>query len=88
MPKCSAPTGKKRTRFTGAAGVYLDGKEAKLAPGSYSNVTLTEVHKICDAENVTTSEGLNPEQVRKVEKQKATRTDCYIFKVAALPVGS
>lgn len=91
---------KKRGRFTDAGGLYLevspagskrwfwkiyaDGKETRLALGSYPTVTLTAARKARDAAKLQKSEGRDPVQVRKVEKLKATRTDGDTFKAIAL----
>ncbi len=96
----TCPTEKKRARFTDATGLYLevspagskrwfwkmyvDGKETRLALGSYPSVTLTAARKARDAAKLNKSEGRNPVQVRKVEKLKATTADADTFKVTAL----
>lgn len=91
---------KNRGRFTDAGGLYLevspagskrwfwkiyaDGKETRMALGSYPAVTLTAARKARDAAKLQKSEGRDPVQVRKVEKLKATRTDGDTFKAIAL----
>lgn len=91
---------KKRARFTDSGGLYLevspagskrwfwktytDGKEGRLALGSYPAVTLTAVRKARDAAKAQKSQGLNPVQVRRVEKLKALTPDADTFKVTAL----
>ena len=94
------PPDKKRARFTDATGlylevspagskrwfwkIYLDGKETRLALGSYPDVTLTAARKARDAAKINKSEGRNPVQVRKVEKLKAIRPGGDTFKAVAL----
>lgn len=96
----TCPPDKKRARFTDTAGLYLevspagskrwfwkmyaDGKETRLALGSYPDVTLTAVRKARDAAKLNKSEGRNPIQVRKVEKLRAKTADADTFKVTAL----
>ena len=93
------PPEKKQARFADSGGMYLQvspagskrwflkyrvtGKEKQLALGSYPDVSLTAARKARDAAKLQKSEGLDPVQVRKVEKLKATRTD-DTFKVVAL----
>lgn len=94
------PPDRKRARFTDATGlylevspagskrwfwkIYLDGKEPRLALGSYPDVTLTAARKARDAAKINKSEGRNPVQVRKVEKLKASRPGGDTFKAVAL----
>lgn len=94
------PLEKKRHRVTDAAGLYLevspagskrwfwktyaDGKESRMALGSYPTVTLTSARKARDAARLQKSAGHDPVQVRKVEKLKATRTGGDTFKAIAL----
>ena len=96
----TCPSDKKRARSTDTAGLYLevspagskrwfwkmyaDGKETRLALGSYPDVTLTAVRKARDAAKVNKSEGRNPIQVRKVERLRAKTADADTFKVTAL----
>jgi integrase len=96
----TCPPEKARARLTDAGGLYLevspagskrwfwktyaDGKEGRLALGSYPTVTLTAARKARDAAKLHKSEGRDPVQVRKVEKLKATRTDGDTFKAVAL----
>lgn len=79
---------KARARFTDAAGLYLeispagskrwfwktyaDGKESRLALGSYPTVTLTAARKARDAAKLQKSEGIDPVQMRQVAKLKAS----------------
>jgi integrase len=96
----SCPIDKKRTRFTDAGGLYLeispagskrwfwktyaDGKEGRIALGSYPSVSLAAARKARDAAKLQKSEGLNPVHVRKIEKLKATRSTGDTFKAIAL----
>ena len=96
--KC--PPDKKRLRMTDAEGLYLevspagskrwfwktyrDGKEGRVALGSYPAVTLPAARKARNAAKALKAEGRDPVQVRKIEKLKATRTDGDTFKAIAL----
>lgn len=96
--KC--PPDKKRMRLTDAGGLYLevspagskrwfwktyrDGKEGRLALGSYPAVTLPAARKARNAAKAHKAEGRDPVQVRKIEKLKATRTEGDTFKAVAL----
>lgn len=96
----ACPPDKKRARFTDSGGLYLevspagskrwfcklytDGKEGRMALGSYPAVTLTAARKARDAVKLQKSDGVNPVQARKVEKLKASRTDGDTFKTVAL----
>ena len=96
--KC--PPDKKRLRLTDAEGLYLevspagskrwfwktysDGKEGRVALGSYPAVTLPAARKARNAAKAHKAEGRDPVQVRKIEKMKATRTDGDTFKAIAL----
>ena len=98
----TCPPGKARNRLTDAAGLYLeispagskrwfwktyqDGKEGRMALGTYPAVTLTAARKARDAAKSHKSEGRNPVEVRKVEKLKAARPGGDTFK--AVVVGS
>ena len=91
---------KKRSRFTDSGGLYLevspagskrwfwktyaDGKEGRLALGSYPAVSLTAARKARGAAKLHKSEGRDPVQVRKAERLKATRTTADTFKAVAL----
>ncbi|MBK7001823.1 MAG: integrase arm-type DNA-binding domain-containing protein [Rhodoferax sp.] len=91
---------KKRARFFDAAGLYLevspagskrwfwktyaDGKEGRMAFGSYPDVTLTAARKARDAAKLQKADGINPVQARKVEKLRSTTPDADTFKVTAL----
>ena len=96
----NCPPDKKRYRLTDAAGLYLevspagskrwfwktyaDGKESRMALGSYPDVGLTAARKGRDAAKLQKSQGVDPVQARKIEKLKAGRTDGDTFKVVAL----
>ena len=94
------PPGKTRARVACSGGLYLevspagskrwfwkyrkDGKEGRLALGSYPGVSLTMARKARDAAKLQKSEGCDPVQARKLEKFKAGRTDGDTFKAVAL----
>ena len=96
----TCPPHKKRERLTDAGSLYLevspagskrwfwkiysDGKESRLALGSYPAVTLAAARKARDAAKLKKSEGLNPVQVRKVAKMKALTPAADTFKATAL----
>jgi integrase len=96
----SCPEGKARFRLTDASGLYLeispagskrwfwktyaDGKEGRMALGSYPEVGVGAARKARDAAKLIKSEGRNPVQVRKVEKLKATNPASSTFKATAL----
>jgi hypothetical protein len=91
---------KKRARFTDAGGLYLekspagskrwfwktyfDGKEGRMAFGSYPDVSLAAARKARDAAKLQKSEGTDPVQARKLEKLKNTRNTGDTFKAIAL----
>ena len=91
---------KKRARLTDAGGLYLeispagskrwfwkiytDGKESRLALGSYPAVSLSAARKARDAAKLKKSEGLDPVQTRKIEKLKALTPAGNTFKATAL----
>jgi len=94
------PPDKKRARFTDAGGLYLevspggskrwfwktyaDGKEGRLALGSYPDVSLKEARKARDAAKLQKDDGVNPVLARKLEKLKNARTGGDTFKAIAL----
>lgn len=94
------PPDKPRARFTDGAGLYLevspagskrwfwktyqDGKEGRLALGSYPAISLSDARRARDAAKLVKSEGGNPVEVRKVEKLQASRPDGDTFKAVAL----
>lgn len=91
---------KKRARFTDARGLYLevspagskrwfwktyfDGKEGRMAFGSYPDVSLTAARKARDVARLQKSEGTDPVQARRLEKLKASRNAADTFKAIAL----
>lgn len=96
----TCPADKKKARFTDAGGLYLEvspagskrwfwktyanGKEGRMALGSYPAVTLSAARKVRDAAKLQKSGGVDPVQARKAEKLKAIRTDGDTFKAIAL----
>ena len=93
------PPDKKRARITDANGLYLevspagskrwfwktyrDGKEGRMALGSYPEMGLSDARKARDAAKRLKSDGVDPVQARKVERLKAVnQTDT--FKAVAL----
>ena len=82
------PPGKTRARLACSGGLYLevspagskrwfwkmyvDGKESRLALGSYPDVGLTAARKTRNAAKLQKSEGSDPVQARQVEKLKAS----------------
>jgi len=84
----TCPAEKARARFTDSSGLYLeispagskrwfwktyaDGKEGRLALGSYPHVSLMAARKARDAAKLQKSEGVDPLQARQVEKLKAS----------------
>ena len=94
------PAEKKQIRFSDSGGMYLQvslagskrwflkyrtgGVEKQLALGSYPKVSLAAARKARDAAKLQKSEGLDPVQVRKVEKLKSTTAVGDTFKETAL----
>lgn len=94
------PPDKTRARFTDGAGLYLevspagskrwfwktyqDGKEGRLALGSYPAMSLSDARRARDAAKIVKAEGRNPVEVRKIEKLKAARPGGDTFKAVAL----
>lgn len=94
------PAEKKQMRFSDSGGMYLQvslagskrwflkyrtgGVEKQLALGSYPKVSLAAARKARDAAKLQKSEGLDPVQVRKVEKLKSTTAVGDTFKETAL----
>ena len=94
------PEGKSRVRFADTAGLYLevspagskrwfwktyaDGKEGRMALGSYPSITLSEARKARDAAKLHKSEGRNPVELRKMQKLRAIRPEGDTFKAVAL----
>lgn len=95
----ACPQGKNRARYTDAAGLYLevspsgskrwflklyrDGKETRMALGSYPGVTLSAARKARDAAKLQKADGTDPIQARKVAKLKATVLDNDTFEATA-----
>jgi integrase len=96
----TCPPDKKRTRLACSGGLYLevspagskrwfykyrkDGKEGRMALGSYPDVGPKKARDAMAAAKLQKSEGHDPVQMRKVEKLKATRTLGDTFNVIAL----
>lgn len=96
----TCPPDKTRARFSDSGGLYLQvspagskrwflkhriaGVEKQLSLGSYPEVALTAARKARDAAKLKKSDGLDPLEVRKIEKLKATRTGDDTFKAVAL----
>lgn len=94
------PPDKKRARLTDAGGLYLEvspagskrwfwktyfeGKEGRMAFGSYPVVSLTAARKARDAAKLQKSNGTDPVQARKLAKFKSTRNSGDTFKAIAL----
>ena len=94
------PPDKKRARFTDASGLYLEvspagskrwfwktysnGKEGRMALGSYPTVSLTAVRKLRDSAKLQQAEGTDPVQARKLNKLKASRNSGNTFKAISL----
>ena len=92
--------GAKRERLADSGGLYLevspagskrwfwkyrkDGKEGRMALGSYPDVGLKAVRKARDTAKLQKSDGRDPVQARKVDKLKATRPGGDTFKAVAL----
>jgi integrase len=96
----TCPPDRKRARFTDSSGLYLevspsgskrwfwktyaDGKEGRLALGSYPEVGLADARKVRDAARLQKASGVNPVQERKLAKLKAVNPAGDTFKVIAL----
>ena len=96
----TCPPGKTRARLACSGGLYLEvspagskrwfykyrkeGKEGRMALGSYPDVGAKDARKARDAAKLQKSTGVDPVQVRKVEKLKATTPDADTFKATAL----
>lgn len=94
------PPEKKRARFTDAHGLYLevspsgskrwfwktytDGKEGRMALGSYPSMGLADARKARDAAKLQKAAGVDPVQARKLEKLKGKRDGGDTFKTVAL----
>lgn len=96
----TCPPGKARARLACSGGLYLEvspagskrwfwkyrrnGKEGRMALGSYPDVSLKEARLARDAAKAKKSDGVDPVQVRKLEKLKKTRSSGDTFKAIAL----
>ena len=94
------PPGKTRARVACSGGLYLevspagskrwfwkyrkDGKEGRMALGSYPDVGPKAARQARDDAKAEKSEGRDPVQARKIEKLKARNPDGDTFKVIAL----
>ena len=98
--EATCPPDKTRARLTDGSGLYLevspagskrwfwktyaDGKEGRLALGSYPKLTLKAARQARDAAKLQKSEGVDPVQARKVAKLKATTPAADTFQATAL----
>ncbi len=96
----TCPPDKARARLACSGGLYLevspagskrwfykyrkDGKEGRMALGSYPDVGPKKAREARDAAKAQKSDGHDPVKVRKVEKLKATRATGDTFKLVAL----
>jgi len=96
----SCPPEKTRVRLACSGGLYLevspngskrwfwkyrkDGKEGRMALGSYPDVGPKDARKARDAAKAQKSDGQDPVKARKVERLKATLPDGSTFKAVAL----
>jgi hypothetical protein len=94
------PPGKKLARITNAHGLYMevspggsrrwswktytDGKESRLALGSYPCMGLADARKARDAAKLQKATGVDPVQARKLDKLKGKRDGGDTFKAVAL----
>lgn len=94
------PPEKNRVRLTDAGGLYLEispggskrwfwklytnGKESRLALGSYPDVGLADARRARDTARLQKHEGLNPVMVRKAERLKAGNRGGVSFRDVAL----
>ena len=75
-----SPTGSKRWFWK----YRINGKEGRMALGSYPSVGLTAARKARDAAKLQKAEGVDPVKARKVERLKASNPAGDTFKVVAL----
>ena len=96
----TCPPDKSRARLACSGGLYLeispagskrwfwkyrkDGKEGRMALGSYPAVSLTAARKARDAAKIQKSDGQDPVQARKVAKLKESALGADTFKETAL----
>lgn len=94
------PPDKARLRLADAGGMYLevspagarrwfykyykDGKEGRMALGSYPAVKLPDARAARDAAKQTKATGVDPVQARQIEKLKASTPENETFKATAL----
>ena len=94
------PPDKKRLRITDSGGLYLEvspagskrwfwklyteGKESRLALGSYPEVSLADARKARDIARVQKHDGLNPIQVKRARKLKSVNSTATSFREVAL----
>lgn len=95
----SCPAEKNRARLACSGGLYLEvspsgskrwfwkyrkeGKEGRMALGSYPNVSLTAARKARDAAKLQKSEGRDPVLLRRIGKLKATNPAGDTFRAVA-----
>ena len=95
----ACPADKKRVRLTDGNGLYLevspagskrwfwktyaDGKEGRLALGSYPEVTLKSARLARDAARRDRADGIDPVQARKLAKLKSVVAEGETFKATA-----
>ena len=96
----TCPPDRKQIRFADSGGLYLqvdangsrrwfakyrvEGKEKRLAIGSYPAVSLTAARKARDAAKLQKAAGVDPLEARKLGKLKASSTGGDTFKEVAL----
>ena len=95
----TCPPDKKRARLTDSAGLYLevspqgskrwfwkiykDGKEGRMALGSYPAVTLTAARKARDAAKLKKADGFDPVQARQLDRLKQSMSEGETFEHVA-----
>lgn len=95
----ACPPGKTKQKFTDGAGLYLEvspkgskrwfwkfypeGKESRLALGSYPEVSLKDARAARDAARLTRQSGANPVQQRKADKLAANVRSATTFDAVA-----
>lgn len=96
----TCPVDKPRARYADAGGLYLEvsrngsrrwfwkyrknGKEGRLALGSYPAVSLTAARRARDAAKLQKADGTDPVQARKANRLKALHPTGDTFKLVAL----
>ena len=87
----TCPDGKKRERLTDSGGLYLEvspngrkrwfwkfypnGKESRMALGSYPAVSLTAARKTRDAAKLKKADGFDPVQARQLDRLKQAMSE-------------